>query len=272
LRSMDSRALEEEARALASQGVRELVLVAQDLTAYGADRREKGAFLELLNRIKQVEGIQWIRLMYVHPEGIPRGLATTINESENILPYLDIPFQHVSDAVLRAMGRPWKGDRIRNLVDRLRTEIPGLVLRTTLMVGFPGEGDKEFAELAEFVESFVIERVGVFTYSPEEGTPAHTLGDPVAQEVKEARANEIRRIHSRSIEQRNRSKIGSLEPSLIEGISEETELLLQARTWDQAPEVDGILYITAGNAVVGEIRPVKITGFHGEDLFGELVE
>lgn len=272
LRSMDLRALEEEARALASQGVRELVLVAQDLTAYGADRREKGALLDLLKRIRQVQGIQWIRLMYLHPEGIPRGLPATINESENILPYLDIPFQHISDSVLRAMGRPWKGDRIRSLLDRLRTEIPDVVLRTTLMVGFPGEGDKEFAELAEFVESYAIERVGVFTYSPEEGTPAHALGDPVSQELKEARANEIRRIHSRFTEQRNHSKIGSLEQCLVEGVSEETELLLQARTWDQAPEVDGILYITAGNAVVGEIRGVKITGFRGEDLFGELVE
>ncbi|MEJ2717480.1 MAG: 30S ribosomal protein S12 methylthiotransferase RimO, partial [Deltaproteobacteria bacterium] len=237
LQSVDSRVLEEEAQALASQGVRELVLVAQDLTAYGADRREKGAFLELLKRLRQVQGIRWIRLMYLHPEGIPRGISEIINESENILPYLDIPFQHVSDTVLRAMGRPWKGDRIRNLVDRLRTEIPGLVLRTTLMVGFPGEGDQEFAELAEFVASYAIDRVGVFTYSPEEGTPAHTLGDPVERAVKEARANEIRRIHSRFMEQRNRSKIGSLEQSLVEGISEETELLLQGRTWDQAPEV-----------------------------------
>jgi ribosomal protein S12 methylthiotransferase len=210
--------------------------------------------------------------MYLHPEGVPAGLAATINKSENILPYLDIPFQHVSDPVLRAMGRPWKGDRIRRLVDRLRAEIPGLVLRTTLMVGFPGEGDKEFNELAEFVESYAIERVGVFTYSPEEGTPAQALGDPVTREIKVARADEIRRIHSRFMEQRNSSKIGSLEQSLVEGVSEETDLLLQARTWDQAPEVDGILYITAGNALAGEIRPVKITGFHGEDLFGELLE
>jgi len=271
LKSVGMRELEEEARFLASHGARELVLIAQDLTSYGIDRGEKQGLISLLERIREVQGIRWLRLMYLHPAGIPKGLPKIINESENILPYLDIPFQHVSDTVLKAMGRPWKGDRIRELVERLRSEINGLVLRTTLMVGYPAEGETEFEELRQFVESFAIEHVGVFTYSPEEGTPARHLGDPVPREVKEARAEKIRNLHGRFMKKRNRAKIGSLQECLVEGISEETDLLLQARTWDQAPEVDGILYITAGSAVAGEIRTVKITGAHGADLFGELV-
>jgi ribosomal protein S12 methylthiotransferase len=271
LTSFDPDELEQEARLLASLGVRELILVAQDLTSYGTDRGEKRALIRLLQRISQVEEIKWIRLMYLHPNGIRRNLVDIINQSANILPYLDIPFQHVSDTVLRAMGRPWKGDRIRTLVDQLRRDIDGLVLRTTLMIGYPAEGEKEYAELKRFVESFAIERIGIFTYSPEEGTRAMRLGDPVPREVKEARADEILGIQARFMEQRNRRRVGNVEPCLVEGPSQETALLLQARTWDQAPEVDGTLYITAGQAVQGEIHAARITGCHGPDLFGELM-
>jgi ribosomal protein S12 methylthiotransferase len=209
--------------------------------------------------------------MYLHPAGIPSGLSRIINESDTILPYLDIPFQHVSETVLRAMGRPWKGDRIRKLVDRLRNQIPGLVLRTTLMVGFPGEGEREFRELRDFVESFRIEHVGVFTYSPEEGTLAHRLGDPVRTAMKEERAHEIRLIHARYTEKRNRARIGTIEECLIEGVSAETDLLLQGRAWDQAPEVDGSLFITGGTTGSGATHTVKLTGACGPDLFGEIV-
>ncbi|MGO9571905.1 MAG: 30S ribosomal protein S12 methylthiotransferase RimO [Desulfomonilaceae bacterium] len=271
LRSVDPSELEKEAIFLASAGIRELVLVAQDLTSYGVDQGEKGALIMLLERLRCVEGIRWIRLMYLYPDTIPRGLGRLINQSENILPYLDVPFQHVSAKVLRAMGRPWKGDRVRKLIERLRQELPGLVLRTTFMVGFPAEGDKEFLELADFVESFGIEHVGVFTYSPEEGTPAAALGDPIPVDVKEARADRLRAIHSRFMDKRNRRRIGTVEQGLVEGVSEESDLLLQGRTWDQAPEVDGVLYITDGEATAGEIHDIRITGSHGPDLFGEIV-
>ncbi|MCA1960519.1 MAG: 30S ribosomal protein S12 methylthiotransferase RimO, partial [Desulfomonile sp.] len=272
LRSVPLEALEDEARCLAEAGAREIVLVAQDLTAYGRDQGENDALLSLLERLHHMDAIQWIRLMYLHPAGIPAGLASLINESDRVLPYLDIPFQHVSDRILRAMRRPGNGDRIRKLVDRLRREVRGLVLRTTFMVGFPGEGDREFEELREFVATYDIERVGVFTYSPEEGTPASRLGDPVPQAVKNARADELRRIHNRLAHRRSREKIGTRRQCLVEGVSSETDLLLQGRTWEQAPEVDGVLYITAGNAVAGEIRTVKITDASEHDLFGELVE
>lgn len=271
LRSVDPSELEQEAVFLASTGIRELVLVAQDLTSFGVERGEKGALIKLLERLRRVEGIKWIRLMYLYPDAIPRGLGRLINQSESILPYLDIPFQHVSAKVLRAMGRPWKGDRVRKLIERLRQEIPSLVLRTTFMVGYPTEGDKEFLELSDFVESFGIEHVGVFTYSPEEGTPAAALGDPVPADVKEARADQIRGIHSLFMDKRNQQRIGTVEQGLVEGVSDESELLLQGRTWDQAPEVDGVLYITAGKATAGEIHNIRITGSHGPELFGEIV-
>jgi len=270
LQSFDLKHLEEEARILASQGVRELVLVAQDLTSYGQDRRDKKALIRLLQRLDKIEGIRWIRMMYLHPDGVPRDLPLILLESEKILRYLDIPIQHVSATVLRAMGRPWRGDPIRKLVERLRREVPGLILRTTLMVGFPGEGDKEFRELMDFVKNYAIERVGVFAYSPEEDTQALAFGDPVPKKVKLQRANEIREYHARFSARRNSGMIGSHQQALVEGTSDESEFLLQGRTWDQAPEVDGVLYITAGTAVAGEIHGVRITGAHGTDLFGEI--
>jgi ribosomal protein S12 methylthiotransferase len=270
LTSRDPAELEQEAACLAARGVRELVLVAQDLTAYGMDRREKNALLNLVGRLTHVDGIKWIRLMYLHPQGIPKQLPEILCDSKVILPYLDVPFQHVSDEVLKGMGRPWKGDRIRRLVEALRKQIPGLVLRTTLMVGFPTEQEKHFQELKDFVASFQIEHVGVFVYSPEEGTRAFRLGDPVPGDVKQARADELRAMLSKFMEKRLAGKVDTIQQSLIEGVSEESDLLLQGRTWDQAPEVDGVLYITAGNAVAGEIHKVRITGFHGTDLFGEI--
>jgi ribosomal protein S12 methylthiotransferase len=271
LASVDPNDLENEVRFLASAGVRELVLVAQDLTSYGSDRREKAALVRLLDRIQRVDGIRWIRLMYLYPDGVKSDLIGMIRDSDKILPYLDIPFQHVSDVVLKAMGRPWKGDRIRKLVETLRAAIPAVVLRTTFMVGYPAEGEPEFHELKDFVTAYRIDRVGVFSYSAEECTRAYALGDPVPAEVKEARAEQLRSIHASFIAARNIERIGSVEQALVEGVSPETELLLQGRTWDQAPEVDGVLYITAGKAVAGEIHSVRITDAHGPDLFGETV-
>ncbi|MFH1115311.1 MAG: 30S ribosomal protein S12 methylthiotransferase RimO [Pseudomonadota bacterium] len=271
MRSRDLKELEREARDLASRGVRELVLVAQDVTAYGLDFGGRGALIRLLESLRAIPEVEWIRLMYLHPDGVPADLAAIINESRNILPYLDIPFQHVSERVLKSMGRPWKGDRIRRLVDGLRKHIDGLVLRTTLMVGFPTEGEKEFLDLRDFVQTYSIEHVGVFTYSPEEGTRAMDLGDPVPAETKEARAGELRSIHLQFQEKRNRSRVGSVETCIVEGISAESDLLLQGRTWDQAPEVDGVLYITDGTASMGDIRRIELTDVNGPDLFGKIV-
>ena len=272
LRSVAIDRLEDEARFLASQGARELILVAQDLTSYGLDLHEKSGLIRLLQRLDGLGGIEWIRLMYLFPDAVPRELGTIMNESSKILPYLDIPFQHVSPNVLRSMGRPWKGSRIERLVERLRAEIDGLVLRTTFMVGYPTEEDEDFRTLEEFVETAEIEHVGVFTYSPEEGTDALALGDPIPPDVKDERATRIAEIHASHTEDRNRRRIGAIEKSIVEGVSQETDLLLQGRLWDQAPEVDGVLYVTAGSAAGREIRSVRITDCHGPDLFGELID
>ncbi len=269
-RSFDADVLKEEASYLADQGARELVLIAQDLTRYGIDRGEKNGLIKLIRILNGIQNVRWIRLLYLYPNTIPSELPKLIQECDKLLPYLDIPIQHVASKVLKGMGRPWKADNIRRIIDRLRCEIPGLVLRTTVMVGFPGEGEKEFRELRDFIESAEIERVGVFTYSPEEGTPAFSMGDPITTEQKQTRADEIRSIHSQFENRRNKSRLGKVEQALIEGVSSESEFLLQARVWDQAPEIDGMLYITAGEGKLAEIQNVRITEFHGSDLFGEI--
>jgi ribosomal protein S12 methylthiotransferase len=270
LKSTSQDDLLSEASYVASQGVRELVLVAQELNAYGREKGKKDALVQLLRRLDQVDGLRWIRLMYLHPDSIPADLPSVINNSDKILAYLDIPFQHISSRVLKSMGRPWRGDRIRKLVDKLRKEIPGLVLRTTFMIGFPTEGENEFRELAEFINTYDIERVGIFQYSPEEGTPAFEMGDPVPLELKQARANELESIFSLNLKKRNRKKVGRLMEALVEGISQESDLILQGRLWDQAPEIDGVLYVTEGQATAGEIHSIRITGTYKADFFGQI--
>lgn len=263
--------LEKEASELSATGASELILVAQDLCSYGIDLKIRNGLELLLERLNRIDAVSWIRLMYLHPNGFPKGLPEVIRNSEKILPYLDIPIQHISPKVLRDMKRPWNSDSIKKLFDTIREKVPGIVLRTTVMVGYPTETDADFRELGNFIESYQIERVGVFTYSAEEGSAAFELGDPVSAEVKQARADEIVEIHSRFLEKRNSSRLGAIEPAIVEGYSEETELLLQGRLWDQAPEVDGALFITDGNAVAGGIYDVRINECVGTDFFGEIV-
>ncbi len=260
--------LVEECRLLAEIGAKEIVLVAQDTVRYGQDLHLKSGLLRLIQAIAEIPEIHWIRLMYLHPYGIPSGLPQLVNQCDKLLPYLDIPFQHVSETVLRAMGRPWKGDYIRKLVDNLRENIPGLVLRTTFMVGFPGEGEAEFQALLDFAESYRIEHIGVFEYSPEDGTKASNLGDPIPVEVKKHRAEELRALNLELASKRNSHRVGKKEKALIQGLSAETEYLLEGRLWDQAPEVDGVLYITDGIAARGEIHEVSITDTYQTDFFG----
>lgn len=271
MKSEPPEKLEKEALELASRGANELILVAQDLCSYGIDLKIRNGLELLLERLNRMDAVSWIRLMYLHPNGFPKGLPDLIRNSEKILPYLDIPIQHISARILKDMKRPWNSDAIKKLFDSVRERVPGIVLRTTVMVGYPTETDADFRELSNFIESYQIERVGVFTYSAEEGSSAFALGDPVSTEVKQARADEIVEIHSRFLEKRNSSRIGAIEPAIVEGYSEETELLLQGRLWDQAPEVDGALFITDGNAVAGGIYDVRINECVGTDLFGEIV-
>ena len=262
--------LVDESRWLADMGVKEIILVAQDTVRYGHDLSMKNGLLKLIQAIAEIRGIEWIRLMYLHPHGIPSNLPQLVNECDKLLPYLDIPFQHVAEKILRNMGRPWKGDYIRKLVDTLRTKISGLVLRTTFMVGFPGEGEAEYKELREFAESYRIDHVGVFEYSREDNTRASALGDPVSVAVKKHRAEELRAMHLKSAAKRNRERIGQWEKAIIHGLSSETEYLLEGRLWHQAPEVDGVLYITEGISAPGEIHEVLLSETYETDFFGAI--
>ncbi len=261
----------DEARTLASQGIKELILVAQDLARFGLDLGPGDRLPSLLQELSEIDGIEWIRLMYLYPDAIPKDLAKVVKNSRNILHYFDIPFQHASGKVLTSMGRAWKKGRNEDLIARLRDEIPDLVLRTTLMVGFPTEGDKEFEELLEFVEMIDFDHLGVFMYSPEESTKAFSLGDPVPYRVKKLRANQVIRLHKKQKKRNDRKKIGMIERGLVESTSSETDLLLSGRMWFQAPEIDGALYVTAGDADPGKIYDIKITGVHETDFFGEII-
>jgi ribosomal protein S12 methylthiotransferase len=259
-----------EASELAYCGVKEIVLVAQDLTSYGRDLGIDNGLVRLLKKLELIGGIEWIRLMYLYPSGIKPELIHMIGNSSKILPYVDMPIQHISENVLRSMGRPWRGLEIRKMIESLRTQVPEIAIRTTLMVGFPTETEDDFVMLADFVKQFELDHVGVFTYFQEEGSPAEKLGDPIPMKIKNARARKLRSLHSMFIKKKMKKRIGSIESAIVEGFSEETELLLQGRTWDQAPEIDGKLYITDGEPSVGDIVRVLITETKGIDLFGEI--
>ncbi|MFH0960399.1 MAG: 30S ribosomal protein S12 methylthiotransferase RimO [Pseudomonadota bacterium] len=270
LRSESVNDLVREAAGLADCGVKEIVLIAQDLTSYGRDLGIKDGLARLLEKLELISGIEWIRLMYLYPSGITPGLTYMIRDSSKILPYLDVPIQHISEKVLRSMGRPWNGLKIRKMIESFRSQIPGISIRTTLMVGFPTETEDDFAMLEDFVKHSEIDHVGVFKYFQEEGSPAEKLGDPIPKKTKNSRARKLRSIHSTFVKKKMKKRVGKIETAIVEGFSEETEMLLQGRTWDQAPDVDGKLYITDGEANVGEIVKVLITETKGVDLFGEI--
>ena len=268
-RSRDPKLLVREAATLAAQGVKELILVAQDTTAYGADLSRPVSFLALITSLAGIDPIHWIRLLYLRPERVTPQLLETLASLEKFCPYLDIPIQHASDRILKAMNRPYRQRNLRALFRRIRRTWPRVALRTTVMVGFPGEEEGDFQELLHFIEEFAFDHLGVFRYSPEDGTPAALLPGKIAKKtIKKrydlllARQKEISWAHTREF-------VGRVEPVLITGPSAESEWLLEGRTRFQAPEVDGVVYITDGRPVIGEINAVKIIEAHPYDLVGE---
>ena len=184
LKSETTEGVVREAKELADLGIREIILVAQDLTSYGRDLGLKNGLVELLQKLESISGVDWIRLMYLYPSGIKDGLIELIRGSRKILPYLDVPIQHISDNVLKSMGRTWRGAQIRELIDSMRSKIPNIAIRTTVMVGFPTETEPDFDELKSFITEVELDHVGVFTYFKEESTPAEKLGDPIPKKVK----------------------------------------------------------------------------------------
>jgi ribosomal protein S12 methylthiotransferase len=273
-RSIDS--VVKEAEALVQGGVREINLIAQDLTAYGRERKDGTTLYRLLRELDQVPNIGWIRLLYAYPNYLDNDLLGIIRDSERICSYLDIPFQHINRAILQRMRRGKSGSAVAEAVHRLRAGIPGLTLRTSLIVGFPGETEADFLELLDFVEETRFERLGVFKYSDEEGTAAARLGDKLPAHEIERRWQEVMDLQSSISKRINETLIGTVQRVMMCGIDPETNRL-HGRTQGHAPEVDGVVYITGTDTTAttipqaGALTNVLIRQASEYDLFGEIV-
>ncbi|MDE0881849.1 MAG: 30S ribosomal protein S12 methylthiotransferase RimO [Myxococcota bacterium] len=261
-----------EAKRLANSGVRELILVAQDLTAYGVDLPGRPQLHDLVAQLAEIEGLSWIRLMYAYPRNIKEPLLELMRDHPKVLPYLDMPIQHIDGAMLKRMKRATQPEKIRSILHRLKAEVPGLTMRTTFIVGYPGETEEEFQALYDFVEEMEFQRVGVFRYSQEEGTPAALLDGQVSEKIKADRQAAIMELQAGIHERHNKALIGRCIEVLVDGVSDETELLLQGRSNGQAPEIDGITYINDGWAEPGDLVRLRIDEVHGYDLVGGIEE
>lgn len=265
-----------EAEDLASRGVRELLLIAQDTTFYGLDLYHRRALAELAGRLSEVEGIEWIRIHYSYPAGFPDDVLELMATNPKVVPYLDIPLQHISDPVLTAMRRDVDSAWTRNLIRRLRETVPGVVLRTTMIVGHPGEGEKEFEELLDFVREARFERLGAFTYSEEEGTwGARNLADDVPAGEKQRRLDALMSLQASISLEFNQSRVGSVEKVLVDSISEDGVTLV-CRSRYESPEVDGEILVRlpeggCAESYVGNFVNVRILGADEYDLIGEIV-
>ena len=257
----------EEAHRLVSEGALELNLVAQDLTAYGYDLPGRPRLHQLLQALEEVPA-RWIRLHYAYPRDFPEPLIDALAEQPNLARYLDMPLQHISDEVLRRMKRGRDGAWVRRLVRRLRERVPGLTFRTSFIVGFPGETEEQFEELCRFVEEMRFEKVGVFQFSREEGTASFDLDGQLPQRVKAQRQKKLLGIQRRISREHQEALVGRTLDVLVEGVSEETELLLEGRWMGQAPEIDGKVYVNRGQARAGGIVPVEIEQAGDYDLVG----
>jgi ribosomal protein S12 methylthiotransferase len=272
LRSRSIASLVAEVETLVAGGVKEINLIAQDVTAFGADRDDGASLVGLLEQLVKIDGLHWLRLLYAYPDGISDDLLALMAREPKICRYLDVPIQHIDDRILTAMNRRVDEAGIRALLARIRHFLPDVTLRTSLIVGFPGESDDQFRRLLTFVEEGHFERLGVFRYSREEGTPAAAMAGQVPERVRQARYRRLMKAQSRVSFRKNRALIGQVEPVLVEGYSEETELLLKGRSVRQAPDVDGQVYITAGQANIGDIVRLRITDSTEYDLIGAIVE
>lgn len=260
-----------EAHYLASEGVKEVNLIAQDTTAFGVDRGVHSSLLRLLESLDDVPALEWIRLLYAYPDRITRGLLETIAQSKKIVHYLDIPLQHCVSGILRKMRRSESGADIEILMDMIKTTVPDISLRTSLMVGFPGETEADFNALLHFVNAAEFDHVGVFAFSPEEGTLAAKLPMQVEQQVKEERRHILLDLQKGISYRRLKRLRGRTMPVLVEGFHPETDLLLTGRLASQAPEVDGSVIINKGTAEMGTIVPAIITRVHDYDVEAELI-
>lgn len=269
-RSVPMERLIAQAEDMAEQGVKELILVAQETTVYGKDLYGKKSLHILLKKLCEIRGIRWIRILYCYPEEIYDELIETIRDEKKICHYLDIPIQHASDRILKRMGRRTSKQELIDIVGKLRKEIPDIVLRTTLITGFPGETGEDHEELKEFVDEMEFDRLGVFTYSPEENTPAAEMADQVPEEVKEERRDELMELQQEISYDRGQDRIGQELLVMIEGkVADESAYI--GRTYGDAPKVDGYIFVQTGELLMtGDFAKVRVTGALEYDLIGVL--
>jgi ribosomal protein S12 methylthiotransferase len=269
LRSRNIDDIVSEAQKLEEKGVRELTLIGQDVTAYGMDLTNHAITLpSLLDNLLTHTSIDWIRLLYLYPDKVNDSLLELIASEKRLLKYLDIPFQHVSDRILKRMGRPSRRADLYTLINQIRTRIPDVALRTTFMVGFPGETEEDVSMLADFIQTFKLDHVGLFTYSNEDGCAASHFPDQIPEDIKQERFRALMELQAKIALGKNMKQVGKTLPVLIEGVSRETDLLLEGRTERQAPEIDGCVYINEGTCEAGEIVNVTISEAHPYDLVG----
>lgn len=271
LRSRTIADLKNEARMLEDKGVKELSLIAQDLTAFGMEKNRDSQLVLLLRELLATTTIPWIRLLYLYPTGISKELLELMATNSRIVPYLDIPFQHVSTEVLRRMNRPYTTEILTELIENIRRMLPDAALRTTFLVGFPGETEADIDLLADFLSAMKIDHVGVFAYSNEEGSPSEYFDNQLSEQEKQDRVRHIHTLQasiSSEIQQKYR---GRVEQVIVEGMSRETDLLLEGRTRFQAPDIDGCVLINDGHAAPGDIVQVEISETHTYDLVGAIV-
>jgi ribosomal protein S12 methylthiotransferase len=271
-RSIPENYLLAQAKYLASQGVRELILVAQETMLYGTDISGKKELPKLLHDLAAIDGIEWIRILYCYPEEITEELIRTIRQEPKVLPYIDIPVQHASDHILKRMARRTSRADLERIICRLREEIPEIALRTTLIVGFPGETDEDFEELVTFVRKMRFDRLGVFTYSREEGTPAADFPDQIPEEVKQKRRDTIMEIQQEVSRQKNETLVGKTLEVITEGYLPD-DGVYTGRTYRDAPGVDGLVFFESdADLISGTMADVKITGASEYDLTGIMTE
>ena len=270
-RSVPMDHLIKEAEQLAADGVKELILVAQETTLYGKDLYGEKKLPELLHKLCQISGIRWIRILYCYPEEITEELIQTMKEEPKICHYLDLPIQHASDGILKRMGRRTSKEELVHIISRLREEIPDIILRTTLITGFPGETQEQHEELMDFVDEMEFDRLGVFTYSPEEGTPAASMPDQIEESIKEDRRAELMELQQEIAFEQAENMIGKEVLVMIEGkVADENAYV--GRTYKDAPNVDGLFFVnTDAELMSGDFAKVKVTGACEYDLIGELM-
>jgi ribosomal protein S12 methylthiotransferase len=273
-RSRTADSIVREARNLASRGVKELLLISQDTTFYGVDIGERGALARLLRELNTIDGLEWIRLLYLYPTTIGEDTLAAMAECDKVCKYIDLPLQHASNPVLQRMKRPGTRQKYDTLLRSIRSTVPGVALRTTFIVGFPGETDADVEELCSFVDDHQFDHVGVFTYSHEEGTSAFALTDDVAGRTKTARRNRVMRLQKGLVARRQRSRVGERARVLVDGPSGESELVLKARLESQAPDIDAAVYLTEcdpSSLRAGQFVDVEIVGAREYDLIARPV-